>query len=150
MGRAVIQKLAENFTLVGFDREMLPQPPAAAECVAVDLISDESVEAALERGRIGYGNRISSVIRIAGYIDLTGPTRYIMRSPSAAPSGERHNYERGAESSASANASSGGERSDLCVLAQLRLGVPANAVLPDRSGCSPLGRREALQSRLCR
>ena len=72
IGRAVIETLAEDFTLVGFDRETPPHPPAAAECVCIDLTSDESVEAALQRVRRGYGGRIASVIHLAAYFDLTG------------------------------------------------------------------------------
>ncbi|MEX0408807.1 NAD-dependent epimerase/dehydratase family protein [Aquibium sp. LZ166] len=72
IGSAVIEKLARRFTLVGFDRETSPHPPAAAECICIDLTSDDSVEAALKRLRTGYGNRIASVIHLAAYFDLTG------------------------------------------------------------------------------
>jgi nucleoside-diphosphate-sugar epimerase len=72
IGSAVIEKLARRFTLVGFDREISPHPPAAAECICIDLTSDESVEQAFQRARTAYGNRIASVIHLAAYFDLTG------------------------------------------------------------------------------
>lgn len=72
IGSAVIEKLARRFTLVGFDREISPHPPAAAECICIDLTSDESVEQAFRRVRTAYGNRIASVIHLAAYFDLTG------------------------------------------------------------------------------
>ncbi len=72
IGSAVIHKFAERYRLVGFDRENPPHPPAAAECVCIDLTSDASVEAAFRRVRTAYGKRIASVIHLAAYFDLTG------------------------------------------------------------------------------
>ncbi len=72
IGSAVIEKLARRFSLVGFDRETSPHPPAAAECICIDVTSDDSVEAALKRLRTGYGGLIASVIHLAAYFDLTG------------------------------------------------------------------------------
>jgi nucleoside-diphosphate-sugar epimerase len=43
-----------------------------AECVCVDLTSDDSVRAGLDRVRHGYGNRIASVIHLAAYYDFSG------------------------------------------------------------------------------
>ena len=70
--RAVIERLAEEFTLVGLDRETPPHPPAGAECISIDVTSDDSVKSALARIRAGYGGRIASVIHLAAYFDLTG------------------------------------------------------------------------------
>ncbi len=72
IGRAVIGKLALGFTLVGFDRETPPHPPADAECVCIDLTDESSVAAALKRLRTAYGADIASVIHLAAYFDLTG------------------------------------------------------------------------------
>jgi nucleoside-diphosphate-sugar epimerase len=72
IGSAVIRKLAGRFTLIGLDRETSPHPPSEAECVCIDLTSQESVAAALERVRTAYGNRIASVIHLAAYFDLSG------------------------------------------------------------------------------
>jgi nucleoside-diphosphate-sugar epimerase len=54
IGSAVINRVAENFRIVGFDREGPPHPPPAADCVSVDLISDESVQRGLSRVRLEY------------------------------------------------------------------------------------------------
>ncbi|MFU0505293.1 SPW repeat domain-containing protein [Pseudaminobacter sp. NGMCC 1.201702] len=72
IGSAVIKKLATRFTLVGLDRETPPHPPAEAECICIDLTSDESVKAALHRLRNGHGDRIASVVHLAAYFDLSG------------------------------------------------------------------------------
>ncbi len=72
VGKALIEKLAGKFNLVGFDREQAPHPPVAAECVCIDVTSDESVSAALERVRVAYGRSIASVIHLAAYFDLSG------------------------------------------------------------------------------
>jgi nucleoside-diphosphate-sugar epimerase len=72
IGSAVVNRLAERFAVVGFDQEGPPHPPPAAECVCVDLTSEESVKAGLERVRCGYGERIASVIHLAAYYDFSG------------------------------------------------------------------------------
>src|SRR6266508_6133715 len=72
IGSAVVEKFAARFRLVGFDREISPHPPPAAECVCIDLTSDASVEAAFAHVRTAYGKRIASVIHLAAYFDLTG------------------------------------------------------------------------------
>src|SRR3546814_12640854 len=72
IGSAVSEKFAGRFALVGFDREVPPHPPPAAECICIDLTDDRSVEAALERVRVAYGSRIASVVHLAAYFDLTG------------------------------------------------------------------------------
>ncbi|WP_149193597.1 vitamin K epoxide reductase family protein [Luteimonas suaedae] len=72
IGAAVIRKLAGRFDLVGLDREVSPHPPPEAECVCIDLTSDESVRVALERVRLAHGTRIASVIHLAAYFDLSG------------------------------------------------------------------------------
>jgi nucleoside-diphosphate-sugar epimerase len=58
--------------MVGFDRDQAPYPPPMAECVCVDLTSDESVAAAFERVRYGYGDRLASVVHLAAYYDFSG------------------------------------------------------------------------------
>ena len=72
LGSAVIEKFAGHFDLVGFDRESSPHPPPAAECICVDLTSDDSVNDAMARLRVAHGTRIASVIHLAAYFDLTG------------------------------------------------------------------------------
>jgi nucleoside-diphosphate-sugar epimerase len=72
IGRPVVRRLARSFRMVGFDREGWPNPPKEAECVCIDLTSDESVQAAFERVRYAYGDRIASVIHLAAYYDFSG------------------------------------------------------------------------------
>src|SRR3546814_12687190 len=60
IGSAVVRAFAEHFDLVGLDRETSPHPPIDAECVCVDLTSDESVATALQRVRHAHGARIAS------------------------------------------------------------------------------------------
>jgi nucleoside-diphosphate-sugar epimerase/uncharacterized membrane protein len=72
IGSALINKFAGRFSLVGFDRMASHAPPPAAECVCIDLTSEQGVKGAFERIRIAYGNRIASVIHLAAYYDLSG------------------------------------------------------------------------------
>lgn len=72
IGSAVVNCLAEQCRVVGFDKEGAPHPPPAAECVCVDVTSDESVRLGLERVRHGYGDRVASVIHLAAYYDFSG------------------------------------------------------------------------------
>ena len=72
IGSALINKLARRFALVGFDQMASRSPPPAAECVCIDVTSDDGVKGAFERVRIAYGNRIASVIHLAAYYDLSG------------------------------------------------------------------------------
>lgn len=72
IGSALVRRLADNHRVIGFDREGAPHPPPQAECVCVDLTSDESVRAGLDRVRHGYGERIASVIHLAAYYDFSG------------------------------------------------------------------------------
>lgn len=72
IGSAIVRKLAKHYRVIGFDREVEPHPPAAAECVCVDVTDEASVEAGFERVRTAYGARIASFIHLAAYFDLTG------------------------------------------------------------------------------
>ncbi len=72
IGSAVIDKLAGHYDLVGFDKEGSPHPPAAAECICVDLTSEDSVAAGFKRLRLAHGSKIASVIHLAAYFDLSG------------------------------------------------------------------------------
>jgi nucleoside-diphosphate-sugar epimerase/uncharacterized membrane protein len=72
IGSALIKKLAGHFVLAGFDRMASRSPPPAAECICIDLTSEDGVKDAFERVRFAYGNRIASVIHLAAYYDLSG------------------------------------------------------------------------------
>jgi nucleoside-diphosphate-sugar epimerase len=72
IGQPLVRRLARSFRMIGFDREGWPNPPKEAECVCIDLTSDESVQAAFERVRYAYGDRIASVVHLAAYYDFSG------------------------------------------------------------------------------
>src|SRR5687768_15104038 len=72
IGSAVIKSLAGTHQLVGFDSGAPPHPPPQAECVNVDLGSEDGVRDGLERVRYAYGRRIDSVIHLAAYYDFAG------------------------------------------------------------------------------
>lgn len=72
IGSAVVKKLATRYRIVGFDRGVSSHPPAVAECICVDVTSDSSVAAGMQRLRTAYGTRIASVIHLAAYFDLLG------------------------------------------------------------------------------
>lgn len=72
IGSSVIRQLAQRFQIVGFDRPGPPHPPYPADCIDVDLTSDEQVQAALERVRRDHGGRITSVLHLAAYYSFSG------------------------------------------------------------------------------
>ncbi|ADR22064.1 UDP-glucose 4-epimerase [Marivirga tractuosa] len=72
IGSSVIHKLAEKYHVVGFDKDGYPFPPVEAECVCVDLTSDERMEFAFKRIRYAYGNKIAAVVHLAAYYDFLG------------------------------------------------------------------------------
>lgn len=72
LGAATVKKLSKTHQVIGFDRAGDPHPPPEAECVCVDLTSDESLEAGMKRVREGYGTEIASVIHYAAYYDFSG------------------------------------------------------------------------------
>ena len=72
LGSALIERLAGPFILVGLDQRSAAQPSADAENIHLDLSSDDSVSAALERLRVAQGRKIASVIHLAAYFDVSG------------------------------------------------------------------------------
>ncbi len=72
IGYPLAKRLAESFNVVGFDRRAPSHPPPSAECLYVDLTSDESLRRGLEAIREMHGNRIVSVIHLAAYYDFSG------------------------------------------------------------------------------
>lgn len=72
IGSAVVRRLAPNFQVIGFDLEGEPYPPPQAECVSVDLTSEDSIQRGLERVRYAYGDSIASVVHLAAYYNFSG------------------------------------------------------------------------------
>lgn len=72
IGTKLIKRLVKNYRLIGLDKTGNPFPPIEAECVNFDITSEDSIRAAMERVRYGYGNKIASVIHLAAYYDFSG------------------------------------------------------------------------------
>src|SRR5688500_17622453 len=72
IGSAVIERLAAAYDVVGLDQQGPPHPPKYADCIEIDLGSDESVRKALEQVRRRHGERIASVIHLAAYYNFSG------------------------------------------------------------------------------
>ena len=70
IGHPLAKRLAESFTVVGFDRRAIASPPSA-ECLYVNLTSDESLRRGLQAIRELHGNCIVSVIHLAAYYDFS-------------------------------------------------------------------------------
>jgi nucleoside-diphosphate-sugar epimerase len=68
----LINKLSEHYRVAGLDEVGYPFPPIKAECICIDITSDESMENAMKRIEYGYGNHIASVIHLAAYYDFSG------------------------------------------------------------------------------
>ncbi len=67
IGFSLIEKLAENYRVIGLDRVGPPYPPLQAECVNFDITDEKAIAAAMERIRYGYGSKIASVIHLAAF-----------------------------------------------------------------------------------
>ena len=72
IGRALTERLAQNFQLVGFDYIAPTEPPSSLDYVKVDLESDESVCKAFIYVKEKYGKDIASVVHLAAYYNFTG------------------------------------------------------------------------------
>jgi nucleoside-diphosphate-sugar epimerase len=72
IGSAVIERFAQQFDVIGFDVKGPPHPPESADCIEMDISSDESVRQGLEQVRQRHGDRIASVIHLAAYYDFSG------------------------------------------------------------------------------
>ncbi|MHC1550639.1 NAD-dependent epimerase/dehydratase family protein [Phyllobacterium sp. K27] len=72
LGSAVVRRLHERYRVVGLDRHSPPHPPHQAECVCFDITDQASVDKALARVRLAYGDRIAACVHLAAYFDLTG------------------------------------------------------------------------------
>ncbi|RKF15331.1 NAD-dependent epimerase/dehydratase family protein [Roseovarius spongiae] len=72
LGAAVVRRLHEQYHVVGLDRHSPPHPPHQAECVCFDITDQGSVDQALARVRLAYGDRIAACVHLAAFFDLTG------------------------------------------------------------------------------
>lgn len=72
LGSTLIHKLAEKYHVIGFDQDSYPFPPVEAECICMDLTSDDRMDFAFKRVRYAYGNKIAAVVHLAAYYDFLG------------------------------------------------------------------------------
>ncbi len=71
IGSSLIERLAQQYRVVGLDRVGPPYPPLQAECVNFDITDEKAIDAAMERIRYGYGSKIASVIHLAAYYSFS-------------------------------------------------------------------------------
>ncbi|GAB1581130.1 NAD-dependent epimerase/dehydratase family protein [Phyllobacterium phragmitis] len=72
IGRALVEKLAAHYNVVGLDLLKPRELPPSAEFEKIDLTSDKSITSALEHIGQRHGRRIAAVIHLAAYFDMTG------------------------------------------------------------------------------
>ncbi len=72
LGAAVVKRLHENYRVVGLDRSSPPHPPHQAECICFDITDQDSIDKALARLRLAYGDQIAACIHLAAFFDLSG------------------------------------------------------------------------------
>lgn len=76
IGTVLINELAKKYQVIGLDKAGYPFPPITAECICMDITSDESIKRAMDRIRYAYGGRIACVVHLAAYYDFSGkPSR---------------------------------------------------------------------------
>jgi len=81
LGRSVAAALGDGYRIVGLDRQAREEGPEGRyPILAVDLGTEESVVAALQAFRTGYGPRIASVVHLAAYFDFTGEDNPLYQS----------------------------------------------------------------------
>ncbi|HEX7028199.1 MAG TPA: NAD(P)-dependent oxidoreductase [Gammaproteobacteria bacterium] len=69
---ALIERLGDDYALVGADRPGLPVHGGLARYVPMDLTSDESVELGIADIRRKFGGRLAAVFHLAAYYNFTG------------------------------------------------------------------------------
>jgi UDP-glucose 4-epimerase len=72
IGTRIIERLGEEFQPIGLDFIGISSEKPAMEFIYVDLSSDHSVEAAFNRIRYAYGNKIASIIHLAAFYSFEG------------------------------------------------------------------------------
>jgi nucleoside-diphosphate-sugar epimerase len=72
IGSAVVHRLADTYTVVGFDKPGLPNPPPEAKAMDVDLTDDASVKRGLHELKAHFGPSLAGVVHLAAYYDFSG------------------------------------------------------------------------------
>lgn len=71
IGSALIKKLAGKYQVIGLDNAGYPYPPPEAECVTIDITSDEDVQKAFADIRNKHGSQIASFVHLAAYYSFS-------------------------------------------------------------------------------
>ncbi|HZA96451.1 MAG TPA: NAD(P)-dependent oxidoreductase, partial [Burkholderiaceae bacterium] len=69
IGSALAARLRQRYRVAGLD---VSCKKSDADCIEVDITSEEKLESALATVRERYGSRIASVIHLAAFFDMTG------------------------------------------------------------------------------
>jgi nucleoside-diphosphate-sugar epimerase/uncharacterized membrane protein len=72
LGQAIARRLTGRYRVIGLDRSGPPDPIAGVDSIDLDLANDQSVAEALDAVRTRAGDRIASVVHLAGYYDTSG------------------------------------------------------------------------------
>jgi len=80
IGTAVVRKLAESYTVVGFDRPGVKRSSAAADWIDVDLAYEDSVLNAMDALQDRHGTHLAGVIHLAAHCDYTGEPSLLYNS----------------------------------------------------------------------
>jgi len=72
LGSEIVRNLVDQYQVIGCDLKGDPHAPPEMEFICLDLTDRGSVQAAIERVRYAYGNRLASVVHLAAYYDFSG------------------------------------------------------------------------------
>jgi nucleoside-diphosphate-sugar epimerase len=72
IGRRLVRRLAQDYRIFGFDRDLPQRPIDGVTDLSVDLTEDDAVESALAEVRQQSGGKLAGVIHLAAYYNFTG------------------------------------------------------------------------------
>lgn len=72
IGRRLIRLLAQDYRIIGFDKDLPDRPIAGVSDRTVDLTEDDSTAAALAQVRDETDGKLAGVIHLAAYYNFTG------------------------------------------------------------------------------
>lgn len=72
LGQAIARGLQHRYQVIGLDLRKPKMPVEGMETVEIDLTSDQSVDAAVNKAAAMAGGPVASVIHLAAYYDTTG------------------------------------------------------------------------------
>lgn len=72
IGSRLIERLQDEYQVIGLDRSGNRYPPEKAEYIGFDITDEKSIAMALNRIKYAYGRKIASVIHLAAYYDFSG------------------------------------------------------------------------------